>query len=161
MIKSKYWNHSKENINAEATINAHSLLFALLWYFVLRQSSSDNNTINIWSIKKGVKFSTLEWTQPSDSINKNVWSLDYSVDGTILCSASGDGRLRLWDAAIVQKQTTRKAADFEPHLKTPFQNTLYNTFSNTLPKTLFKTFSKRFWKHAWKVPFNILFKRAF
>lgn len=81
-------------------------------------SAGNDNTINIWSIKKGVKFSTLEWTQPSDSINKNVWSLDYSVDGTILSSASGDGRLRLWDAAIVQKQTTRKAADFEPHLKT-------------------------------------------
>ena len=91
-------------------------------------SAGNDNTINIWSIKKGVKFSTLEWTQPSDSINKNVWSLDYSVDGTILSSASGDGRLRLWDAALVQKQTTRKAADFEPHLKS-YQTTLYNSLS--------------------------------
>ena len=57
----------------------------------------------------------LEWTNlmiPSI----NVWSLDYSVDG-LHYLVSGDGR-RLWDAAIVQKQTTRKAVDFEPHLKT-------------------------------------------
>eukprot|EP00943_MAST-04B_sp_MAST-4B-sp1_P003962 g3962.t1 len=87
-------------------------------------SAGNDNTINIWSISKGTKFGTIEWSQPKDSIDKNVWSLDYSVDGTILASGSGDGRLRLWDAAIVQKQTTRKASDFDPHLKTyPTKNT--------------------------------------
>ena len=100
--------------NFKGSVN--SLAFSPNGEFIA--SAGSDNCIHIWSISKGTKFDTIEWEQPSDSIDRNVWSLGYSIDGTILASGSGDGRLRLWDAALVQKQTTRKGEHFEPHLST-------------------------------------------
>ena len=39
-------------------------------------SAGSDGCIHIWSISKGTKFDTIKWEEPSDSIDRNVWSLD-------------------------------------------------------------------------------------
>ena len=66
--------------NFKGSVN--SLAFSPNGEFIA--SAGSDNCIHIWSISKGTKFDTIEWEQPSDSIDRNVWSLGYSIDGTIL-----------------------------------------------------------------------------
>ena len=99
--------------NFKGSVN--SLAFSPNGEFIA--SAGSDNCIHIWSISKGTKFDTIKWEEPSDSIDRNVWSLDYSIDGTILASGSGDGRLRLWDAALVQKANDSKGRAFRTSFK--------------------------------------------
>ena len=69
-------------------------------------AGGDNfSEIKIYHIGQQKLVASLGGRKSEDS--GSVWSLDYSLDGTVLASGGSNGSLHLWDAALVQNQTPR------------------------------------------------------